>query len=153
MELSSENWARTFRNWLMGLCIGRSLCLAALGAGLLKKGIFLLHNPVQWSTKGCRSDMDQIMQPRNILSKHLSNKNFSSCRPLWWTGTLWASWRRSVRRRCPSRRRRTSPPWSRRTGRRGRRSCNGSGPIDMRCKGKFSLLTAGIISLSTTMED
>ena len=46
MALSWENWARTFRNWLIGLCIGRSLCLAALGAGIFKQGTILLHNPV-----------------------------------------------------------------------------------------------------------
>ena len=46
MALSSENSAGTFQNWLIGLCIGRSLCLAALGAGILKQGTFLLHNPV-----------------------------------------------------------------------------------------------------------
>ena len=31
---------------LIGLCIGRSLCLAALGVGIFKQGTFLLHHPV-----------------------------------------------------------------------------------------------------------
>ena len=46
LPLSSDNQARTFRNWLFGLCIGRSLILAALGRGIFKQGTVLLHNPV-----------------------------------------------------------------------------------------------------------
>ena len=44
--LSSENWVRTFQNWLIWLCISRSPCLAALWVGIFKQGTFILHNPV-----------------------------------------------------------------------------------------------------------
>ena len=40
IALSWENWARTFWNWLIGLWIGRSFCLAALRAEFSNKGHF-----------------------------------------------------------------------------------------------------------------
>ena len=46
---SSEIWARTFRKWLIGLCIGRPLCLATLGRGAFQTGDLSFAQPCSWS--------------------------------------------------------------------------------------------------------